>query len=237
MVVLRAVAQRLAAGELGQKFVARHDAQFGASRRNWTRAVPVEIDRTADDPARDGEIGQERQYAAPIDDASVFWWGRASVEHLRVAGLVAGAVVQKLRRLGSRLLLGFDRARPVQTLGSRNRRHHRGEIGELLGLDRDQLIAGLCSLQRAGRRLAGVHQRIDLCVGALEILHHTGLHTHRILIRSKCVLPTGLRVGEKLLRRGRSRVVHGIGRRERGVDRVYVIGNPFAPDRAAMSSA
>src|SRR3546814_5197786 len=41
------------------------------------------------------------------------------------------------------------------------RRHHRGQVGELLRLEREQLIARLRRLQRAACRLTGRHQRVD----------------------------------------------------------------------------
>jgi len=39
-----------------------------------------------------------------------------------------------------RLLLAFDGACTFEALGARDRRHHRGEVGELLGLDCHELI-------------------------------------------------------------------------------------------------
>ena len=108
-----------------------------------------------------------------------------------------------------RLLLALDVARAFQALGAGDRRHDRGEVGELLGLERDELVAGLRGLQRAGRGLARRDQRVDLGAGAVEILHHAGLHAHGVLEAGERVLPAGLRVGDELLRGGRA----GIGLR------------------------
>ena len=62
--------------------------------------------------------------------------GRASVEHLRGAGLVAGAVIEEVGKLLLRLLLVLDIARALQALGACDRRHDGGEVGKLLGLER-----------------------------------------------------------------------------------------------------
>ena len=77
------------------------------------------------------------------------------MEHLRVAGLIAGAVVEEVLHLRLRLSLGFKRASSVEALGARDRGHDGGEVGELLGLDGDELIARLRRLERAGSALAG----------------------------------------------------------------------------------
>jgi hypothetical protein len=73
------------------------------------------------------------------------------VKHLRGARLITGAVVEEVLHLRLRLCLGLERPRGVQALGARDRGHDGGEVGELLGLDGDELIAGLRGLERAGR--------------------------------------------------------------------------------------
>ena len=72
------------------------------------------------------------------------------MEHLRVAGLIARAVVEEVLHLRLRLSLGLERARSVEALRARDRGHDGGEIGELLGLNGDELVAGLRGLERAG---------------------------------------------------------------------------------------
>ena len=124
-----------------------------------------------------------------------------------------------------RLVLALDVAGAFQALGARDRRHDGGEIGELLGLERHELVAGLGGLQRAGGRLARRDQRIDLGARAVEILHHAGLHAHGVLEAGERVLPAGLRIGEELLRGGRARIGLRIGLRERLIDRGDVVGD------------
>ena len=68
---------------------------------------------------------------------------------LRGAGLVARPVAQEIGQLLLRLGLVCDIARALQALGARDRRHHRGEVGELRGLKRDKLVAGLRRLEGA----------------------------------------------------------------------------------------
>ncbi len=65
------------------------------------------------------------------------------MKHLRVTGLVAAAVIEKACELLLRLLLALDVSGALQALGARDRRHHGGQIGELLRLDADELVARL----------------------------------------------------------------------------------------------
>ncbi len=85
------------------------------------------------------------------------------------------------------------------------------KIRKLRGLKRDELIAGLRRLQRAGRGLARIDQRVDLGVGAVEILHRARLDVHGVLKARQRVLPAGLRVGHQLLGGGRGGIGDGIG--------------------------
>ncbi len=68
------------------------------------------------------------------------------MEHLRGAGLIAGAVVEEVGDLLLRLRLVLDLARPVQALGAGHGGDDRGEVGELLGREAHELVAGLGGL-------------------------------------------------------------------------------------------
>jgi hypothetical protein len=120
------------------------------------------------------------------------------MEHLRVAGLIAGAVIQEILHLLLALGLAFQPAGIVEALRARHRGDDAREIGELLRREAHDLVAGLRRLERAACRLAGGYQRADLRLRVLEILHHARLDVHRILIAGARVLPARLRVGEHL---------------------------------------
>ena len=77
------------------------------------------------------------------------------MEHLCSAGLIASAVVEEVFELLLSLDLALGLARAIQALGAGDRGHDGGKIGELLGLKRDELVARLGGLKRAGGRLAG----------------------------------------------------------------------------------
>ena len=62
-----------------------------------------------------------------------------------------------------------------QALGTRERRHQGGEIGELICLQSDKLVAGLRGLERARRGLARRYQGVDLRPCAIEVADDTGL--------------------------------------------------------------
>src|SRR3546814_2981842 len=79
---------------------------------------------------------------------------------------------------GFSLLSGV--ARRLERLRTALRRHHRGQVGELLRLEREQLIARLRRLQRAACRLTGRHQRVDRRPGAIAITACPGLYPHSI---------------------------------------------------------
>src|SRR6185437_10839240 len=140
--------------------------------------------------------------------------GRASVEHLCVAGLIARAVVEEILHLRLRLSLGFERASSVEALSARDRGHDGGQVSELLGLDGDELIAGLRGLERASGALAGCYQCVDLGARRIEVLYDAGLNTHRVLESGAGILPARLRVGEKLLRGCSARIGQWILLRE-----------------------
>src|ERR1700722_3577987 len=158
---------------------------------------------------------RSRWRARSIGSAGV---GRASVEHLYGARLVAWAVIEEVGKLLLRLQLVLDIARALQALGACDGRHDGGEVGKLLGLERRELIAGLSGLKRAGRGLARRDQRIDLSAGAVEVLHGASLHAHGVLEAGERVLPAGLRAGEELLAGCRTGIALSIALRERLID-------------------
>src|SRR3546814_9450034 len=96
---------------------------------------------------------------------------------------------------GFSLLSGV--ARRLERLRTALRRHHRGQVGELLRLEREQLIARLRRLQRAACRLTGRHQRVDRRPGAIEITDCPGLYPKRIFERADNVLPAAVRSDEQ----------------------------------------
>ena len=77
----------------------------------------------------------------------------------------------------------------IQRLGAPDRCHHGGQIGELLRLEREELITGLGGLKRAGRRLAGCHQLVHRRARAFDIADDTGLHLQRIFERADAGFP------------------------------------------------
>ena len=125
--------------------------------------------------------------------------------HLRVARLVARSRRQEAAALflplcGGGGVLGIrQRLRPA--IGG----DERGEVGELLGLEREKLVARLRRLKRACRRLARSDQRRHLRAVGVDIADHGGLHTHRVLQAADRVLPTRLRIGDELCVRRRHR--------------------------------
>ena len=133
--------------------------------------------------------------------------------------------MRKFGELLLRLRLVRDVAGALQALGARDRRHDGGQVGELLRLQRDELVAGLGRLKRAGGRLARRDQRLDLRARAVEVLHDAGLHPHGVLEAGERVLPARLRVGEELLRGGRAGIALRIALRERLIDRRDVVGD------------
>ena len=67
---------------------------------------------------------------------------------------------------------------------------------------------------------ASIWVRVDV-----EILHDAGLHAHGVLEAGERVLPARLRVGEKLLRRGRAGIGLRIGLGEGLIDRADAVGD------------
>src|SRR3546814_4878344 len=83
--------------------------------------------------------------------------------------------------------LGLDRsvARGFERLSAALRGDRGGEVGELLRLEREKLVAGLRRLQSTARRLAGADERVDRRAGAVDIADHARLHAQRIFKRSE----------------------------------------------------
>ena len=76
------------------------------------------------------------------------------MEHGDIAGLIGLARRDEAAHLFARLFLRFGLTREFERLGASLRGEQRRHIGELLALQREQLIAGLRGLQRADGRLA-----------------------------------------------------------------------------------
>ena len=87
----------------------------------------------------------------------------------------------------------------LQVLRAPMGRDDRGEIRELLGLQRQELIAGLARLQRTGRALARGDKRRHLGTVGVEVADDRGLRPHGILQAGHRVLPTRLRVRDQRL--------------------------------------
>ena len=66
------------------------------------------------------------------------------------------------------------------------------------GLKRDELIAGLRRLQRAGGGLAGADQGVDLGVGVGKVLNRARLDDASRPEIPPAILPAGLRVGHQV---------------------------------------
>src|SRR3546814_1067951 len=73
--------------------------------------------------------------------------------------------------------LGLDRsvARGFERLSAALRGDRGGEVGELLRLEREKLVAGLRRLQSTARRLAGADERVDRRAGAVDIADNASL--------------------------------------------------------------
>ena len=82
------------------------------------------------------------------------------MEHLDALGLVARTVIEELRKLDFRLLLVFDDAGAFKALCAPNRGEDRRQIGELLCLQRDQLVAGLRTKRRLFLCEVGIGRRL-----------------------------------------------------------------------------
>ena len=138
--------------------------------------------------------------------------------------MIAGAGVKEATELFPGLVLrrgllgGLKRLRTA--LGSDGS----GEVGELLRLQGEKLVAGLRCRKAARCRLARRHQGRHLGAVGVEIADDASLHAQRILQGRDGVLPARLRVGDQGLTglAGVSAAVSGL---ERVIDLLDVEGN------------
>lgn len=79
---------------------------------------------------------------------------RSSMKHLHVGGLIALAAGQKAPKLLASLVLSRGASGRFQRLSPALRRHRRGQVGELLRLQCQDLVAGLGGLQGPACSLA-----------------------------------------------------------------------------------
>ena len=112
-----------------------------------------------------------------------------AIEHLRVAGLVAGSRRQEATALLLSLRGGGSLFGRLQRLRAAIGGHDGGEIAELLRLKGEKLVTGLRRLQRAGRRLARADQRRHLGGVGGKIADYGGLRAHGVLQAADRVLP------------------------------------------------
>src|SRR5258708_1612858 len=106
---------------------------------------------------------------------------RSLVEHLHAEGLIALSRRQKAPELLSALVLRGRTLSRFKALRPPLCRYGSGEIGELLRLKREDLIAGLSSLQGATGTLARRYERGRLCAVGVEVADDAGLNPERVL--------------------------------------------------------
>jgi hypothetical protein len=116
------------------------------------------------------------------------------MEHLNGCCLVANTLGQKPAKLLPPLVLRGCALRGFQALSAPLGSDRCGEIGELLGQQSRQLVAGLRCLQSSRCRLARCHKRRHLRTVGVDIGDDAGLHPQRILQRRDRGLPASLRV-------------------------------------------
>ena len=114
---------------------------------------------------------------------------RSSVEHPHVLGLIALPRRQKPPELFSPLVLGGRALRRLKALRPALCRDSGGEVGKLLRLKREDLIAGLGRLQSAAGTLARDHERRCLDAIGIEVAHDSSLDPERVLQRRDRILP------------------------------------------------
>ena len=118
----------------------------------------------------------------------------SSMEHLNGCGLVTDPLCQETAKLLPALVLRGCALRSFQVLCTPLGNDRCCEIGELLGQQSRQLIAGLGGLQDSRCGLTRCHKRRHLRAVGVEIGDDAGLHSQRILQRRDRGLPTRLRV-------------------------------------------
>ena len=143
-----------------------------------------------------------------------------------LAGLVPLARNKEATTLLARLFLRGGALRRFDVLRASLCRDGGGEIGELLRLQRQELVAGLCCLERPGRRLARRHQRRHLGAVCVDIADDAGLHLERVLERRDRVPPAlACTVDQGLVARaGRRGTIRG---REGTIDLTHVVSDPL----------
>ena len=114
------------------------------------------------------------------------------MEHLNGCGLVTSTLRQETSKLLPALILRGCALCGFQTLSAPLGSDRRGEIGELLGQQGRQLVAGLRCLQSSRCGLARCHKRRHLGAVGVEIGDDAGLHPQRILQRRDRGLPARL---------------------------------------------
>ena len=116
------------------------------------------------------------------------------MEHLNGCGLVTNTLGQETPKLLPALVLRCCALCSFEALSAPLSSDRCGEIGELLGQQGRQLVAGLRCLQGSRRGLARGHKRRHLGTVGVEIGDDAGLHPQRILQRRNRGLPARLRV-------------------------------------------
>ena len=149
---------------------------------------------------------------------------QSSVEHPHVLGLVALSRSQKPSELFSALVLRGRALRRFKALRPALSREGSCEIGELLRLKREDLIAGLGCLQGATGTLTRCHKRGRLDAVGVEVADDAGLDAERVLQCCNRILPPRLSVGyQDLVRLAASgRRITG---RERTIDLLNVVSD------------
>src|SRR5689334_114392 len=98
-----------------------------------------------------------------------------SVEHLHIGGLIALSWRQETPELLSALILGRGALSRFKALRPALRRRGRREIGKLLRLKREDLVAGLSCLQGATGTLARRYESGRLDAIGVEVANDAGL--------------------------------------------------------------
>jgi len=105
------------------------------------------------------------------------------MKHLNGGGLVTRALPQKAPKLLPALVLRGRALGGFQALSAPLGSDRCGQIGELLGQQGRQLVAGLGCLQGSRCGLARCHKCRHLGAVGVEIGDNAGLHPQRILQR------------------------------------------------------
>ena len=121
------------------------------------------------------------------------------MEHLYGCGLISLSRSQEAPQLLPALVLSDTSLGGFQILSTPLRSNCCREIGKLLRLQCEELIAGLARLQGARRTLARGHKGRHLRAVRIEIPDDGGLHPHGVLKTGDRVLPAHLRVGDQRL--------------------------------------